>query len=302
LATTLTQNTEELKSLLQYLDKDLLNRAISLAKQRYSIILKTVDDLIAKHRSEGLDIEHCRRVYYLTCLGPVSVSRRIYSDKSGKRRCLLDELMGMGRRGHNTLTVKEYAVELPTKMPYRRAAEVLGKLTAIEMTHQTMHRMVKKLSASYLETQIQQRQQFEATGEIPHSKGKTPAQIMIEADGVMVSQQRQKERKIEVKLGIAYEGWKEVSRGRYATENKTVFAAIGGSDNFWTDMTLELQKNYDFPGIRNVIIGGDGAAWVREGANYMGGHFQLDRYHLQRELTTALVLSYINQRNVFSVN
>jgi hypothetical protein len=36
------------------------------------------------------------------------------------------------------------------------------------------------------------------------------------------------------------------------------------------------------------IVGGDGANWVKEGARYINGQFQLARYHLNKELTTAL--------------
>ena len=46
---------------------------------------------------------------------------------------------------------------------------------------------------------------------------------MVEADGVMLSLQREKERKAEVKLGIAYEGWEKIGKDRYKTGNKTVF-------------------------------------------------------------------------------
>ena len=70
---------------------------------------------------------------------------------------------------------------------------------------------------------------FQETGEIPATEGKQVARLMVEADGVMLSLQREKERKAEVKLGIAYEGWERVGKDRYRTVNKTVFAA----DNRW---------------------------------------------------------------------
>jgi hypothetical protein len=53
-------------------------------------------------------------------------------------------------------------------------------------------------------------------------------------------------------------------------------------------MTLKLQKKYDLTGVMDTIVGGDGARWVKEGATYVSGRFQLDRYHLNRELTAAL--------------
>jgi hypothetical protein len=40
--------------------------------------------------------------------------------------------------------------------------------------------------------------------------------------------------------------------------------------------------------VGETVVGGDGANWVKEGAGYVNGQFQLDRYHLNKELTTAL--------------
>jgi hypothetical protein len=70
--------------------------------------------------------------------------------------------------------------------------------------------------------------------------------------------------------------------------NKTVYAAIAGEQTFWAGMTLKLQERYDLSRIRETLIGGDGARWVKEGVSYFNGRFQLDRYHLNRELTAAL--------------
>ena len=80
----------------------------------------------------------------------------------------------------------------------------------------------------------------------------------------------------------------KVGRRSVKTVNKTVFAAVTGGDTFWAGMSLKLQKQYDLARVEETIVGGDGAEWVKEGARYINGRFQLDRYHLNRELTTAL--------------
>jgi hypothetical protein len=109
----------------------------------------------------------------------------------------------------------------------------------------------------------------------------------VEADGVILSLQREKERRAEVKLGIAYEGWEKVGQDRYRTVNKTAFSAVTGRDNFWSGLSLKLQKTYDLGRVRDTIVGGDGAGWIKEGASYVNGRFQLDRYHLNKELCSA---------------
>ena len=40
--------------------------------------------------------------------------------------------------------------------------------------------------------------------------------------------------------------------------------------------------------VGQIIVGSDGAAWAREGADFLGGMFQLDRFHLLRALYRGL--------------
>jgi hypothetical protein len=216
------------------------------------------------------------------------VRRRQYRDKEREYRYLLDELMGMDKHGHFTVAVQELVLEMAAMMPYRRSAEVLRKTSAIDLAHQTIWRLVGKASDPYLKKAEHELKWFLDTGEIPEGAGKRAARLLVEADGVMLSLQRERERKAEVKLGIAYEGWEKVGKDRYKTVNKTAFAAVTDRDSFWAGMSLKLQSRYDLSRVGDTIVGGDGAAWVKEGASYVNGRFQLDRYHLNRELCAAL--------------
>lgn len=284
---SLPENSTELKTILGQLDKLLLDQALEWARKAYKNVLMEIDKTLAEHRAAGLQIEHLRDVWYQTCLGPVKVRRRQY--RAGiTYRYLLDEIMGMNKRSHVTNSVQGLALDLVSTMPYRRGADVLRKTSAIDMTHQTIWRLVAKAADPYLKKAQQELKWFQETGEIPASEDKQLTRLMVEADGVMLSLQREKERKTEVKLGIAYEGWEKVGKDRYKTVNKTIFAEVTGGDTFWTGMSLKLQKRYDLSGIRETIVGGDGANWVKEGARYINGRFQLDRYHLNKELTAAL--------------
>ena len=284
---SLAENGTELKEILGELDKLLLDKALEWARKKYKEILAQIDEALAAHRTDGLQIEHLRDVWYQTCLGPVKVRRRQYWDGKS-HHYLLDEVMGMSKRSHVTNGVQALALDLASTMPYRRSSEVLQKTSAIELTHQTIWRLVAKAADPYLQKTEQELKWLQQTGEIPDGEGKQVARLMVEADGVMLSLQREKERKTEVKLGIAYEGWEKVSQARYKTVNKTIFSAVTGGDAFWAGMSLKLQKRYDLSRVGETIVGGDGAGWIKEGARYVNGRFQLDHYHLNRELTTAL--------------
>lgn len=284
---SLPESPAELNLFLRQLDKMILGKALEWARKCYKAILEEMDKLVAEQRSNKLTIEHRRGAWYQTCLGPVRVQRRQYREREGGYRYLLDELMGMGR-WHTTTAVQETVLELATAMPYRRSAEVLRKVSAIDLPHQTVWRFVARAADPYLKKADGQVKWFLETGEIPEGDGKRVARLLVEADGVMLSLQREKERKAEVKLGIAYEGWERIGKDRYRTVNKTAFAAVAGEQAFWAGMSLKLQERYDLSRVGDTIVGGDGARWVKEGASYVNGRFQLDRYHLHRELTKAL--------------
>jgi hypothetical protein len=285
---SLPQSPEELKSFLRRLDKIVLDKVLEWARGCYKNILERLDELIARCRSKEFSIERLRGVWYQTCLGPVKVMRRLYRDRDGRFRYLLDELIGMSRYRHITSRVQELVLETASAMPFRRSAEVLRKASAIDLSHQTIWRLVAKVADPYLEKAKRELQWFLETGKIPEGEGRKVARLMVEADGVMLSLQREKERKAEVKLGIAYEGWEKVGKDRYRTVNKTAFATVGGGDAFWAGMSLKLQETYNLCKVGDTIVGGDGAGWIKDGAGYINGRFQLDRYHLHRELCTAL--------------
>jgi hypothetical protein len=284
---SLPNSAAELKDFLRHLDHTLKEKALEWARQCYKAILERVDEAFAQNRDKQLEIEHRREVWYQTCLGAVKIKRRQYADRQGQRCCLLDSVMGMDRHDHTTAKVQGLALEMASFMPYRRSAEVLQKAAAIDLAHQTIWRLVGKAADPYLAQEEQELKWFMETGEIPRGENKRVSRLLVEADGVILSLQREKERRAEVKLGIAYEGWQRVGKDRYRTTSKTAFSSIAGENVFWSGLTLKLHKTYDLAGVSDTIVGGDGAGWIKAGAEYIGGRFQLDRYHLNRELCAA---------------
>jgi len=288
---SLPESMAELKDFLVHLDKTLQDRITEIARRYYQAILEEVDEALARYRGSKLQIEHQRAVWYQTCLGPVRINRREYRDRNGggkgERYCLLDNLMGMSKYNHTTVRVQELALETASQMPYRRSAEVLRKTSALNLAHQTIWRMVARSADPHIAKERQELQWFLETGEIPQGEGKQVARLMVEADGVILSLQREKERKAEVKLGIAYEGWEKVGQDRYRTVNKTIFASVDSQAQFWPGLSLKLERTYDLSRIKDTVVGGDGAGWIKEGVSYVGGRYQLDRYHLHKELCSA---------------
>ena len=111
---------------------------------------------------------------------------------------------------------------------------------------------------------------------------------MIEGDGTSIALQREEERRAEVKMGVAYEGWEVVGQDRYRLKEKMTYAGIMDGEKFWDTFSLRLAKRYDLAQIGQIIVGGDGVDWVKKGAEMIGGVYQLDRFHLLRALRLGL--------------
>ena len=194
----------------------------------------------------------------------------------------------MEKYRHTTSGVQDVVLALAATVTFRRSEEILRKMTAIELSHQSIHRLLSRAGDAFLEKRDKDNRWFQSTGELPDSESRKVPRLLVEADGVMLPLQRAKARKIEAKLGITYEGWDKVGKDRYRTINKTYYADIAGSDTFWTGMTLKLHRKYDLASINDIIVGGDGGAWIKEGVDYFNGKFQLCRYHLNREIRYKL--------------
>ena len=128
---SLIENSTELKRSILDTEKVLLDRAIEWAREAFKQFLEQIDSSIQRHRSASFRIAHKRSIWYRTCLGPIRVNRRLYQDQDGKYRCLLDELMGMDKYRHTTVTVKEITCRLAGEMPFRKSAEILKETTLL---------------------------------------------------------------------------------------------------------------------------------------------------------------------------
>lgn len=270
------------------LDQWFLTDLLERGKKQFKLLLEEVDGILRGLREAGLRVVRKRAVWYRTCLGTVRVERTCYQDKDGQYRYLLDELLGMGFHQHTSLRVTGMALGLAVQMTFRRASAVLHDLTAIRLSHQTIHNQLARTADPHLARQDRETRDYLESGVLPRSEGRSVSRLMVEAHGVMLSLQRESARRTEVKLGIAYEGWTKVGADRYRTVGKTCFADTGSGHEQWAGMIVKLQQRYDMGSVTDIIAGGDGATWIREGADDLGARFQLCRYHLNRELCLAL--------------
>ena len=128
-----------------------------------------------------------------------------------------------------------------------------------------------------------------AEGHLPPSgEGKAPV-LYIEADGLWVHLQREKQKHYELKSAIAYEGWERLPQKeeRYRLVNKKVYCYSVDSESssipFWDGASLEWHKWWDLGYTNLVVLGGDGANWIDKGVGELPFSIrQLSGFHLSR--------------------
>ena len=96
------------------------------------------------------------------------------------------------------------------------------------------------------------------------------------------------ERILEVRVGLAHEGWEVAGQHRWQLIEKQLHFEIQPGSQFWEGFSGRLCERYDLEETE-VVVGGDGADWIFSGASYFKrSHFQLDRFHLARALRRAV--------------
>ena len=82
------------------------------------------------------------------------------------------------------------------------------------------------------------------------------------------------------------------SKGRKELVNKFHFGGLYQGHNeiekFWTKVNDFIEKTYETEKIEKIYISGDGASWIKSGADYVGkAVFCADKFHLMKYINAA---------------
>jgi hypothetical protein len=270
-------------------EQQIYDHACQQARMLTQVLFEQMDDVLMENRGEGLEVVGYRKRWIITLFGQCKLKRRLYRDREGKGRYLLDEAMGLTKRSPLSSGVKDLCVLLASYLPFGKSEAVLDVLLPVGVSHTTIHRQLGKIADQWLSEEEKEIAEVYEQGKVPEAGERRTPILFVESDGVNIALQRERKRRAELKVGIAYEGWEKIgSQDRYRLKEKTAYMSLGDGGRFWEGFSLKLGKKYDMTGIGRVVVGGDGAPWVKEGAEILGGDYQLDRFHLRRELLRAL--------------
>jgi hypothetical protein len=248
--------------------------------------LEALDEALFAQRPVGWRVVGFRRRTVVTRFGEVCFRRRLYRDEQGKYRWLLDEFLRLPGHQAATPDMQRICSMMSGVMSYRKATEVLTRCLAGVLSASTCWRLLQRTGQAAAQSDA-------ATVEAVFERGKPMAEagkrtvkrLYMEADGVYVRLQRQAKTHLELRSAIAYEGWERLPTERegYRLRGKRVYCHVGERLPFWEGAWLAWAQQWDLSRVREVIIGGDGAGWIRAGTTeFLGAIWQLDNFHLAR--------------------
>lgn len=237
------------------------------------------DDALASDTPKTWRCKDRRPRSVLTRIGEVRFTRRRYVDQDGLCRFPLDEQYGLAPRTRVSPSLERLLIDLSSSVSFREASRIVSVALRAHVSHQTAHDLLSRAG-----TRLSR--EADAAASDLHDLGLAPAgdvevaRLHCEADGTVIALQGESTRRGEVKLAVFYA---DKSEGLGA-----VHAGVCPSAGFWRAASAAAGAHYDLSQVREVIVAGDGAQWVKKGTEvFPGARYQLDPFHIIRALLRA---------------
>ena len=225
-----------------------------------------------------------RKTTVKTVYGEVEYERRIYQvireDGLTEFVFLLDEQLEISGVGLISMNMAEQMVSNITEMSYRETAEKITEMTGQRISAMGVWNVIQSLGDKVCEEE----KELVKAHKSGNVKGEKKAPVLFEeTDGVYVRLQREKQDKGEIKVGIAYDGWKKTGKDRYALDGKIVVAGFSKSKEFQEYREATIAQTYDLDETDVRIMNADGAEWVKNICE-ADTIFQLDPFHRNKAI------------------
>jgi hypothetical protein len=247
---------------------------------------EALDETLYEQRPDEWAVVGFRERTVVTRFGEVRMRRRLYRDERGKYHLLLDEYLGLKANQAATPEMQAICTVMGSQMSFRTAAGLLARWQAGVLSCSTCWRLLQRTGEAAVRAEAAIVQAvFERGERVPEAGAREVERLYMEADGVYVRLQGQPQSHIEVRSAVAYEGWERLAGAReaYRLSGKRVYCHANGQLPFWEGASLAWARQWDLSCVREVIIGGDGAGWIRAGREaFPGAVWQLDSFHLAR--------------------
>jgi len=245
-------------------------------------LMGTRDRSIYRHK--GL-----RKTVIKTVMGEVEYSRTIYERKNedGTKSFvyLLDEAMGKTVSGYMSGVLSGQITEAVCAGSYRRAAQSVSEMTGQTISHQAAWNVIQALGRRV------DAHEGAAAALAAKNKGVGNHEVKVlfeEQDGIWLHLQgasrKQYGRSHEMKVAIAYDGARRISKGRYELTGKVACANFESVSKFVCRKEGKIAETYCVDEIKTRILNGDGAQWIKQSIIDDAVVFQLDAFHRNKAI------------------
>lgn len=242
-----------------------------------------------------------------TIMGEIEYERAVYlveEDGEKKYVYLLDEEMKIETIGKVSVNLAEKALAIVVNTSsYRKGEEEIRNTTNETISHEGLRKIVIKAGEKIERREQEEIEMYEENKLIKGTK--EIKALFEEADGIWINlqgkdreEQIEKNRKIsekqgkeykeprkiksELKLHVAYEGWKE-GDPRHSLVNKTYIAGMMSSKRLEKIRNAKIYQKYDEEKIELRVMNGDGARWIKN-ITVKGSISQKDNFHIHQEI------------------
>jgi hypothetical protein len=282
------------------LERIIFNLSRKIGQGLIEELLQLIDDKLKKERKRGELSNQGKRLRYMTTLlGDITFYKRLYQERGGKYRYLLDEKLSLEKNQRASKAYQKIAGLLAfVSGSYRKAEELIrefyGEGPSFESIRQQTIRQGKKILKEEKEQIDQELIKALKQTEDELTKETEIGIIYLEVDGTNIHLQHEEKTRGELKLGIISKGkerrYKTGSGEAKRLQDKFTYAGITSGDEFMSNLSILGEKRFNLSQAELILIGGDGASWIKEGAqNYFPNSiYQLDKFHLERKLKQTL--------------
>lgn len=239
--------------------------------------------------------------------GLVEYKRTKYIEKQadGTNKCvyLTDELLHIKEIGQVSSGIIDLIVKNIAEVSYRVCAEMINNMTGISISGVAVWNIVQKLGEEIKQYEKEKVGAFQED-KLKAGEKETPI-VYQEADGIMIYTQGKdrkeqiekykerhpneevpkKVRNIEIKLGMTYEGWKEIGKNRYELVGKEYVAGYMTGEEMADITNANLHSKYDMSKVELRVLNSDGGSWIKR-LLVAKAIYQADSYHLKEKITT----------------
>ncbi|WP_075580602.1 UPF0236 family transposase-like protein [Acidaminococcus massiliensis] len=167
------------------LEKEVWRRGIELQSQAFARALEIYDAEMARQYAGKQEVLRIDQRTVLCMFGTVTFSRRLVRREGGKPFYPLDNILGLSPYQRYSPLLLYSVTKVAAGSVYRAAAEAVNTLTPLDISHQTVGRIVRTVGDKY--AQYEESQANPAfCGDEPLEK---PKYLFIEGDGVLMKGQ-----------------------------------------------------------------------------------------------------------------